>query len=235
MATRSGRWLPARLATRRWRAEWRPRSRRSRPTCTGCCRGRTGTWCVHPNGRLDSHRADDETEIHGARYARGRGWEAAELRYAGNQLAMTVMLPDLGTLQALQTDLDGDQLAEILRAPVPVGALDLRLPKWTFRTASSLNGALAELGMPTAFDQRTADFAGITGDEQLCISQVMHEAFVAVDEAGTEAAAATALAITATSAGPLPVSMVVDRPFLFVIHDLPTAPLFIGRITDPSA
>ena len=106
---------------------------------------------------------------------------------------------------------------------VPVGALDLRLPRWTFRTASSLNSALAELGMPTAFDERTADFAGMTSDEQLYISQVMQQAFIAVDEAGTEAAAATAVAI-------------VDRPFLFVIHDLPTAtPLFIGRITDPSA
>jgi serpin B len=176
------------------------------------------------------------TEIHGARYARGRGWEAAELRYAGNELAMTVILPDRRTLQAMQTDLDGDQLAEILRAPVPVGALDLRLPKWTFRTASSLNGALAELGMPTAFDQFTADFGGMTSDEQLYISQVMHEAFIAVDEAGTEAAAATAVAVSATSAGPPPVSMIVDRQFLFVIHDLPTAtPLFIGRITDPSA
>jgi len=176
------------------------------------------------------------TEIHGARYARGRGWEAAELRYAGNELAMTVILPDRGTLQALQTDLDGDQLAEILRAPALVGALDLRLPKWTLRTAASLNGTLAALGMPTAFDRRTADFAGITSDEQLCISQVMHEAFVAVDEAGTEAAAATGLGISTSSAEPLAVAMVVDRPFLFVIHDLPTGiPLFIGRITDPSA
>jgi serpin B len=176
------------------------------------------------------------TEIHGARYARGGGWEAAELRYAGNELAMTVILPDRGTGQALRTDLDGDQLAEILRAPASVGALDLRLPKWTFRTAASLNGTLAALGMPTAFDERTADFAGMTGDEQLYISEVMHQAFIAVDEAGTEAAAATAVAVSDSSAGPLPVSMVVDRPFLFVIHDLPTAtPLFIGRITDPSA
>jgi serine protease inhibitor len=76
----------------------------------------------------------------------------------------------------------------------------------------------------------------MTGDEQLYISEVMHQAFIAVDEAGSEAAAATAVAVSASSAGPLPVSMVVDRPFLFVIHDLPTAtPLFIGRIADPSA
>jgi serine protease inhibitor len=90
------------------------------------------------------------TEFTAARYARGEGWEAAELRYAGNELAMTVILPDRAPLGAQRIDLDGDHLAEILRSPGPVGTLDLRLPKWTFRTAASLNGTLAALGMPTA-------------------------------------------------------------------------------------
>jgi serpin B len=176
------------------------------------------------------------TEIPAARYAHRAGWEAAELRYAGNDLAMTVILPNPGTLQALQNDLDGDRLAQILRSPAPVAALDLRLPKWTFRTTASLNDTLAALGMPTAFNERTADFSGMTSEERLFISAVLHQAFIAVDEAGTEAAAATATTLSATSAGPEPVSMVVDRPFLFVIHDVATAtPLFIGRITDPSA
>ena len=134
------------------------------------------------------------TESRTARYARGAGWQAAELRYAGNELAMTVILPDRGTLDALQNDLDGDRLAEILRSPARLGALDLRIPKWTFRTATSLNGT-----WPTGHAHRirrsTADFSGMTSKEELYISQVMHEAFVAVDEAGTEAAAATAVAI----------------------------------------
>jgi serpin B len=89
--------------------------------------------------------------------------------------------------------------------------------------------------MPTAFDD-TADFSGMTTQEKLLISAVLHEAFIAVDETGTEAAAATAVVMGAVSAGPTPVSVVVDRPFLFVIHDLATAtPLFVGRVTDPTA
>ena len=176
------------------------------------------------------------SEIHEARYAGGAGWQAAELRYAGNELAMTVILPDRGTLQALQDDLDGDQLALILRAPQPVGVLDLQIPKWTFRTSASLKETLIALGMPSAFDDRTADFSGMTGNRELSISAVEHQAFIAVDEAGTEAAAATAVSATLTSAGPEPVAMVVDRPFLFVIHDIPTGtPLFLGRVADPSA
>jgi serpin B len=171
-----------------------------------------------------------------ARYARGVGWEAAELRYAGNELAMTVILPDRGALQTLQDGLDGDHLAAILRSPSRTGPLALQLPKWTFRTTASLKDTLIALGMPTAFKDGAADFSGMTSAEQLFISAVLHEAFVAVDEAGTEAAAATAVAVSATSATLTQVSMVVDRPFLFVIHDIPTAtPLFIGRVTDPSA
>ena len=173
-------------------------------------------------------------EIPTARYARGAGWEAAELRYAGNRLAMTVILPDRGALQAVQDGLDGDQIARILRSPARVGALDLQIPKWSFRTTAPLNDTLMALGMPTAFEP-TADFSGMTSEEQLSIGAVQHEAFIAVDEAGTEAAAATAVIMVDSAAGPESVAMVVDRPFLFVIHDIPTTtPLFIGRVTDPS-
>ena len=176
------------------------------------------------------------TTIRGARYARGDGWEAAELRYAGNGLAMTVILPDRGTFPALENDLDGDRLVRILRSPVRVAALDLRLPKWTFRTRVRLDDTLAALGMPTAFDEGAADFTGMTTQEKLYISAVLHEAFVAVDEAGTEAAAATGVGVGVTSAGPTPVPMTLDRPFLFLIHDLATSmPLFLGRVTDPTA
>ncbi len=194
---------------------------------------------VLPFSRADGSTvrvATMRTEIGAARYARGDGWEAAELRYAGNGLAMTVILPDRGTLRAFENNLDGDRMVRILRSPVPVGVVDVRLPKWTFRTRVLLNDTLAALGMPTAFNERTADFTGMTAQEKLFISAVLHEAFVAVDEAGTEAAAATAAVAGIASAGPAPVSMIVDRPFLFVIHDIATStPLFLGRVTDPSA
>lgn len=74
----------------------------------------------------------------------------------------------------------------------------------------------------------------MTTQETLYISAVLHEAFIAVDETGTEAAAATAVAARGISARPEPISVDVNRPFLFVIHDRATGtPLFIGRVTDP--
>jgi serpin B len=77
----------------------------------------------------------------------------------------------------------------------------------------------------------------MTVQERLYISAVLHEAFIAVDESGTEAAAATAVVVSAVSAKPpASVTMVVDRPFLFIIHDLATAtPVFLGRVMDPNA
>jgi serpin B len=194
---------------------------------------------VLPFTRADGSAVDVptmRTELYGAGYARGEGWEAAELRYAGNDLAMTGVLPDRGALQVLENDLDGERMARILRSPTRVGVVDLRLPKWTFRASSSLEDILRALGMPTAFEDGAADFRGMTTDAELFIGAVLHQAFIAVDEAGTEAAAATAVVVTQSSARPRPVSMVVDRPFLFVIHDIATAtPVFVGRVADPSA
>jgi serpin B len=88
--------------------------------------------------------------------------------------------------------------------------------------------------MPTAFTDG-ADFTGMTLQDRLCIGAVVHEVFVAVDEQGTEAAAATAVIMRPTSArlgGPI--ELTVDRPFLFLVHDIETGtPLFLGRVTDP--
>jgi serpin B len=88
--------------------------------------------------------------------------------------------------------------------------------------------------MTDAFDPNTADLSGISTAEQLYVSDVIHEAFIAVDEDGTEAAAATAVIIATTSA---PVSMVelnVDHPFLFFLQDRATgAVLFLGRVMNP--
>jgi serpin B len=175
-------------------------------------------------------------ELDGARYGRADGWQAAEVRYAGNQLAMTVIVPDRGTFPAFERRLDGDRLAHTLQQLRSVQTLDLRLPKWTFRTSTPLREALTALGMPTAFSY-SADFSGMTVQERLYISAVLHEAFIAVDESGTEAAAATAVVVSAVSAKPpASVTMVVDRPFLFIIHDLATAtPVFLGRVMDPNA
>ena len=102
------------------------------------------------------------------------------------------------------------------------------------RTAAPLSEVLAGLGMPTAFTD-DADFSGLTADELLKISEVLHEAFVAVDEQGTEAAAATAVVMARAGAAPEePVPFVVDRPFVFVVHSVDDrVPLFVGRVVDP--
>jgi serpin B len=89
--------------------------------------------------------------------------------------------------------------------------------------------------MPDAFSD-AADFSGMTGNRDLFIAEVVHKAFVSVDEAGTEAAAATAVVVAEMAMPEEPVEVTVDRPFVFLIRDVETgAILFVGRVVDPSA
>jgi serpin B len=112
--------------------------------------------------------------------------------------------------------------------------VDLTLPRFSIETKTQLGELLRALGMPTAFSD-AADFSGITTAEQLAISEVIHQANIDVDEKGTEAAAATAVVMRATGMPAEPVTVRVDRPFLFVLRDVPTgAILFLGRVGDPS-
>lgn len=163
----------------------------------------------------------------------GPDWRAVRLPYAGRQLAMTVVVPTT-SLDDLEQTLDADLLKAIIGSTAQAQSLLVSMPRWKFRLTAQLNDALGSLGMPTAFDPSSADFSGMTREEQLYISAVLHEAYIAVDEQGTEAAAATAVVAIALSAEPPPPEFRVDRPFLFVLHDVETAtPLFIGRVMDP--
>jgi serpin B len=108
------------------------------------------------------------------------------------------------------------------------------MPKFAVRSNLDLSGVLASGGMPDAFAD-TADFSGITTAERLKIQTVRHETFVQADEHGTTAAAASGAGAQVTSA-PTGVTVTIDHPFLFVITDTSTgAPLFLGKVTDPSA
>jgi serine protease inhibitor len=167
-------------------------------------------------------------------YARGSGWQAIDLVYDGAGLAMAVVVPDAGHLDEITAGFDADFLGGVLAGLQSTGVA-LQLPRWTFRTQVLLNDLLKMLGMPTAFTDN-ADFSGMTRDMLLAIQAVVHEAFIAVDEQGTEAAAATAVAMRETSAMVDTIDLTVDRPFLFVLHDTATGtPLFIGRVSDPTA
>lgn len=168
-------------------------------------------------------------------YASGPGYEAVELPYVDGSLAMLVIVPDAGNFEVFEGSLSSNTPTDI--ATNLQGALvTLTLPKFEFRTQAGLKDALIELGMPIAFDPDAADFSGMSpGGQDMYIQDVLQEAFIAVDEEGTEAAAATAVVAGATSA-PQPVTLVVDRPFLFFLRDNDTgATLFMGRVVDPTS
>jgi serine protease inhibitor len=164
-------------------------------------------------------------------HAAGAGWQAVELPYVGGALAMTVIVPD--DLASFERALTADQLASITEA-LAEGPVSLTFPKFSIETKAELADILGALGMPTAFSD-AADFSGITTAERLAISAVVHQANIDVDEKGTEAAAATAVVMRATGMPAEPVTVRVDRPFLFALRDVPTgAVLFLGRVGDPS-
>lgn len=167
-------------------------------------------------------------------YASGDGWQAVELSYVGEQLAMMVIVPD--DMARFDRTVDAALLAEIVDA-LEGRHVALGLPSFSVETHVSLNALLAELGMPSAFDRRRADFSGMTTEwEGLVITDVIHQANIEVDEDGTEASAATAVVIGFTSGGPPDqVSLTIDRPFLFAVRDTQSgAVLFLGRVTDPT-
>jgi serpin B len=158
------------------------------------------------------------------------------LGYVGGALAMLLVVPDAGGLAALEGSLPDGILDDVIAA-LSGAEVDLQMPRWDIETSAQLADLLAELGMPTAFSD-AADFSGISRDTALAISAVVHQANITVDENGTEAAAATAVVVGATSA-PEPTDVVelhIDRPFVFVLRDTSTgAVTFLGRVADPSA
>ncbi|MEW5826323.1 MAG: serpin family protein [Candidatus Bipolaricaulota bacterium] len=168
-----------------------------------------------------------------ARYANVDRVQAIELPYNGNQLAMLLLVPDAGTLTSFENALDDDTYRTIVTG-LSTRPVYLAMPKFKFDHALSPTVLLQGLGMVDAFDPSLANFSGIDGARDLYISDVFHKAFIAVDEDGTEAAAATAVVIAPTSAPGSAVTLTVNRPFLFVIRDLPTDTiLFLGRVVDP--
>lgn len=162
-------------------------------------------------------------------HAEAGGVEAIELEYKGGRFSMVLLVPQAGDT-AFVEELSSESVAGILDQLRPKEVI-LRMPKFTFTSEFALKPVLTALGMEMAFVPNGADFSGIDGTRDLFISDVFHKAFVAVDEEGTEAAAATGVVIEATSAPPM---LTVDRPFVFLIRDRETgAVVFIGRVVDP--
>lgn len=177
-------------------------------------------------------------------YAKQNGFTAVALPYSGNELQFLVLVPDqVNGLRALESKLTAEMLTQCAKLETKRD-VDLSMPKFKFEPPTiPLSDKLKALGMKSAFDVPTgsANFDRIAPrkpNDYLAISEVFHKTFIAVDEKGTEAAAATAVAMLARAAmrspPPPPILVKVDRPFLYAIQHVPTgACLFIGRVTDP--
>ena len=159
-------------------------------------------------------------------------YQAVELQYKGEEVSMVILLPASGRFKEFEASLDADSLRQIV-GNLASRAVLVRLPKFSFEWKDSLSVILKNMGMTDAFDW-TADFSGIDGTTNLFISDVFHQSFVAVDEAGTEAAAATGVIINYKSVPDI--HFIADRPFIFLIRDRVTgAVLFLGRVLEPEA
>jgi serpin B len=165
--------------------------------------------------------------------SKGAGYETATLPYQGGTTSMVVIVPDAGTFDAFESGLTFDGLEAILQ-PAATTVFIFQIPRFKIDTALALNDTLAKMGMPDAFMNGVADFSGIDGATDIFLTAVVHKAMIAVDEKGTEAAAATG--VVGGIAGVIRAdTLTVDRPFLYAIRDDATGTiLFLGRVLDPT-
>jgi serpin B len=159
-------------------------------------------------------------------------YQAIEIPYEGKTVSMVIILPASGTFSAFSGAFTATTYDGIIQA-LSSREVQLSLPKFTTRVSFQLKEAFEALGMAIPFDPGRADFSGITNEMALYIGEVIHQAFIKVDEYGTEAAAATAVIMVGTAMPDpsTPAAMVIDRPFLCGIRDRETGVLlFLGQM-----
>ncbi|MCG2587402.1 serpin family protein [Rhodohalobacter sulfatireducens] len=159
-----------------------------------------------------------------------------ELPYGDSLFTMSVLMPgdpEMPLNQFIEEEVTKENLVQ-WRSNLRVSEVPLELPKFEMEYEITYNDILKSMGMEKAFDEGAADFSGIAdvSPQSLYISEVKHKTFVSVDEEGTEAAAVTSVGVGVTS---LPPSMIVNRPFVFIIHERESGTnLFMGKVKDPS-
>ena len=193
---------------------------------------------ITPSGdivKVDMMQRTDEDVIYG--YTETEELQMLRMPYdhqSGKELSMVVILPKANDLSSVEDALTADKFEE-LESSIESKQVKVFFPKFKLETEYQLGDTLAAMGMPVAFTG-AADFSGMDGTTNLFISDVVHKAFVEVNEEGTEAAAATAVVIKLTAVveeDPVPVFM-ADHPFIFMIQDDETGNiLFFGRISNP--
>jgi serpin B len=172
-------------------------------------------------------------------YYGGDGFVSVAVPYYGGELELMLVVPDAGAYETVRTSLSSDALTQIVGAR-QMEQVELTLPKFDVKSTVPATEILKALGMKTPFDQDAAQFPKFASEKynNVFVSQVLHQATVAIDEKGTEASAATAIILAGTTSAiiepPTPKVVTVDRPFLFVIRDNPTgAVLFVGQVVAP--
>ena len=165
-------------------------------------------------------------------YAETDELQILELPYTGEDVSMLLLLPKEGRIGDVEAQLSAERLGEWLEL-MEGAAVNVYLPRFTFETKYFMMEDLAEMGMPTAFTD-AADFSGMNAEDRLFIDKVIHQAFIEVNEKGTEAAAATGVSVALSAAIQEEVFR-ADHPFIFLIRDVDTGVImFMGRVTDPS-
>jgi len=166
-------------------------------------------------------------------YADTGDLQILELPYKGEKISMLILLPteNLDSIEPLTIE----KLSEYKNQMQETELDAIYLPKFEFNTKYTLNENLKALGMPTAFDDKNADFSGMTKAEKIWIGFVIHQAYVKVDEKGTEAAAATGVGMMGSAMPRSRDIFIADHPFIFIIQQKDTGNiLFLGRVVDPT-
>lgn len=171
-------------------------------------------------------------------YVKADKVQVLELPYDGEDLSMLLILPEEGDLKKLERSISVKKLSE-WKGALKKQRVDIYIPKFKFETKYFMAETLKKMGMPMAFKWPGADFSGMDGTKDLYIDNVIHQAFVEVNEEGTEAAAATAVIMGWGSVGDVegPVIPIfrADHPFIFIIQQKETGNiLFMGRVSDPN-
>ncbi len=160
-------------------------------------------------------------------------YQAVRLPYEQSSFSMLAIMPT-GDFKTFENEL-GSRLNDILKAiDASSASIQLGMPKFKTESNFSLADQLQALGMEQAFDPNFADFSGITGAKDIFISDAIHQAYIDVNEQGTEAAAATAVAMEMTSMPGESYEIKLDHPFIYVIYDQETNTIvFMGRVLAP--
>jgi serpin B len=201
---------------------------------------------THPMGTpgsADFHRLDGSIasipylrNTDSLAYRAGEDYVSVAVPYAGGELELLLVVPELGAYETVRQQLSASFVDELVAARTPT-YVQLDLPKFTIKSDLPAKEVLGELGIEKLFAPG-AELPGLPMPPDLAtpyVSDILHQATIAIDEKGTEASAATAVIFAGTSsAPPEPVPVIVDRPFFMAVRDIPTgALLFLGQVVEP--